>query len=291
MNPVKLPPAAAVVPAARPQGPDFSEIKARNDAAGINRESFGDTRSFIARGVGGGGGLPPEQLLYKTEGAWRGIDVYVRPVPPPAGFSSQGTLSIFIYALVDGLRVLVASGRYSCTTGAGANLPERWVAGVRSIATLFQVTSQWTQFSGAPVVVGDFAFSIEASNEAVELPPDLGSEIAAMVYLQAAAAGVATGLGVNIAGVQIPNRLELVNVRASNGAAAARFLQLFDTNLPIVADGTAPLMEWPLGAAIGAGLGLASVRYRSINRVQLVASSTTRVLTVQTDCTISAEVR
>jgi hypothetical protein len=81
-------------------------------------------------------------------------------------------------------------------------------------------------------------------------------------------------------------------VRASNGVAAPRFLQLFDLAVvTAVPPGSVPIMEWPLGATIGAGLGNTRVRYRAQNHPILVASSTTGALTVQTDCTISAEVR
>lgn len=271
-----------------PRGtPTSNETDARDHARRIDREEWGQTVTLLSRGTGAPG-LPPEASLFTTEGSWRGVDVYVLPVPPAAGFSSAGCISIFIYAITKGVRTLVASGRYAVPAGAAPLLPPTWVAGARSIVAKYEVTTQWTQSSAAAFVVGQVAVAIVASDECVDLPEELGAELAGGCYLQAS---VATGLGVNIAGVQIPNHLELVKVRAVNGSAAPRYLQLHDTNLVIPPLGSVPIMEWPLGPGAGYGLEETRVRYRSKNRIQLVQSSTLNSLTVQVDGSISAELR
>lgn len=255
-----------------------------------DQEFKATTIALPANGVGAPG-TPQEVSVYKTIAPWCAVDVYITPNPPTGGYSTAGCISVFIYAVTKGMRTLVASGRYA--VGAGATpLPfaPRWVAGVRSVAASYEVTVHFTQFGGAPVVVGAVDVSIAASNEAVDAPTDIGAELAGQCFLSSGGGG-SGGIGVNIAGVQIPPHLEVLTVRGVNGAAAARYLMLFDSNAVVPANGDAPLMSWPLGDLAGEGLGGQRIGYRAKLRPQLVVSSTPLTLTLAADCFISADLR
>lgn len=263
-----------------------------------DQEVFPTSIDIPASGVNNGGPAFPEEILvYQTKAVWEACDVYVQIVPnlSAVGTITPGTLSIFIYAVTAGVRVLVASGRQSILSATGVNstlsqsqVKAKWLAGIRSAAQKFEVTAQWTQQHGSDATTGKINIAVVAQNEAVAVPPDVGLEFGNLVYGYSSLASI----GVNglPGGVQIPNRLELVRVRAVNGTATPRFLQLFDGPAAPAA-GAVPLAVWPLGDVIGKGIPDVYVGYRCHDRIQVVTSSTMNTLTAANDCSVSGWLR
>jgi hypothetical protein len=215
-----------------------------------------------------------ELVVYKTFAPWRALDVYVQ-VRTPA-----------VYAIVGGARTLVASGRYEAGGNVGAQT-WKWMAAARSQAQRFEVTIQYCQPTIITQSTSLVDVAIVASNEATDVPDDVGTELANVVYMNA----VLTVANIAALTTQVPHRLELVSVRAVNGAAAPRFLQLHDLATLNPGAGAVPLMVWPLGNAIGLGLAEMRVRYRAKNRPILVTSTTMNTFTAAADCSISAQLR
>lgn len=244
--------------------------------------------TFLVPSIAGANSVPKEYSVYKTFAPWRACDVYVSTEAPPGGFAFAGTLSVFVYALVGGTRTLVASGRYEA--GGPGPFRTRWLAAARSVAQRFEVTVVYTQPTVIAASVISATVAVVASNDATEVPDDLGVgvEQGNVVYLNT----VLTSVNISALTTQVPPALELFSVRAVNGAAAARFLQLHDTALLVPAAGAAPLMVWPLGAAIGAGLPETRVRgFRAKFRPILLVSSTMNTLTAVADCSVTAQFR
>lgn len=272
------PPPAVQTPAASAQA---------DEVARFDQEIYQVTLPLPANGVGAPG-TPGEVQVYKTKRPWLACDVFVRLDPPLNGFATQGLLSVFVYAWAKGVRSLVGSGRLKAAATT-VTISPFWIAAGRAVAEAFEVTIQFTQANAAPVIVGQVDVSVVASNDAVQVPDDLGAANGGDCFLTANAI---SGLGVNIAGVQLPSRLELLSVRAINGAAAPRFLQLHDlAGTAVVPLGAVPLMSWPMGATIGDGIRETRVRYRSVNTIKLVVSSTMNTHTAQVDGSVGAQLR
>lgn len=227
--------------------------------------------------------------IYQTHRRWRALDVYVNY---DATITSAFILSVFIWSVTQsGQRALVASGRM----GPGRSAASAWIAAARSVGEKYIVSAVANFPSAAATPTTQLQFTIAASDEMTE-PRDTQ------------AIGVASYVGDFVrfnapAGLTAPRRLEVVGVRGINTAAApaARYLQLYDTNLNttalLAAAGLIPIAEWPLGAGDGSGVVDEEFRYRAGVAIGadvtyapfLVVSSTPGVYTVAADgrCGIS----
>lgn len=90
--------------------------------------------------------LPPsvEIQVGTTSKPWRAIDVYVtNPEGSGGGFAVTDQLTIVVYALVRGQRVLVGVGRYRSANGLMPVAPIRVCAVRAPIAERFEVSAHW----------------------------------------------------------------------------------------------------------------------------------------------------
>lgn len=232
------------------------------------------------------------QPVGQTVAPWSGCDVYV--VLPRLTILNHGTLSVFVWAITNGTRVLVGTGRVapgrlhvvSQSLGVGV-----WVAAVRGLADSWEVTAQWQQNPLLPVPEGATLFTICASNEPADPPEDIGSLSFGSAIGQISG-GVAPNF-VEIPGFFYPEKLELLSLGAINGVAAPRFLHIYDHGSAAVASvaGAIPMLCFPLGSVIGEGVVVPRLNYRSREFLLAVASSTLATTTVVADCLLSGMVR
>ncbi len=226
---------------------------------------------------------------------WKACDVYVQPSPGSATVS--GVLSIFIWAVSGGVRVLVASGRVLVrpvsTMATAITLPEPvYAAAARGGAATFEVTGRWNQLAALGVQPGGLTVSLVGSN--VDSPPE--ADVGAIPM--SLGEGVGTFLSGGTLGSQAPggyalDALKLIGVQAMNGAASPRWLHLHDVplaNAPTF-NGETPIFCWPMGAAIGSGIVDRAIRYRCRQKMILVPSSTMLTTTNVVDCAIQAWVQ
>lgn len=188
---------------------------------------------------------------------WRACDVYVdtAPIAATIGTSQAGILSVFVYAVAGGLRSLVATGRYQTPTTIAEKLlympPAVWVAGARAVAERFEVWAHWSQqkFLAPPPPADPFRFTIACSDEAVDVPEDVG------VILYSGSEKVATETSF-FGG---PPGLEILRVAGSNfagGTPAApvpRYLLGFNSSNQTIVAGSSPLFNFALGDKDGDG--------------------------------------
>lgn len=221
-----------------------------------------------------------ELSLYVTKKPWRGIDVYLaatNAVPLSSVFT------IRIYAIVDGMRAMVSTGRYNfvaSTAGANVQIPPTLVAAARSGGVKFEVTVSWNAQVGVnntqPV-----QWAIYASDQlTVDPPPLTGAPIpfAGNNTTQWDTAG--------IGGVVLYPDAEIRQIVAVNTAAAARYVLLIETDAgTVVGAGFVATMSFPIGAIAGQGALFDNVRYRVRpgRRMRIFASSTGPTLTAVGD--------
>ena len=221
--------------------------------------------------------------IYSTKARWRAVDVYIElPQGLPTPETSSGTLSVLIYARSQqGARVIVGSGRMGPRVGLTSTpyvvQPVRWVAGARAVAETFDVVVQYScSFTASVPVLNGFTYRVTtvASDQAVDLPRGLGT----MSLLQGPQE---TTPNDSLEGV--PPVLELVGVSAVNAGSDPRYLHLHDNVADASLDGLAPLWFWPLGTVEGGGVVDDTFRYRAVNQLRLVTSSTAKVTTFPDD--------
>lgn len=108
------------------------------------------------------------QEVYTTVQRWRGVDVYFQPDPIGALAVTLGnSIGIQVYAISQGLRTLVGTGRYDATDAVDPTQPRsKWICSVRDAAERFDVQiSQNFQTSGERVQV-----VVVAADELVQVP-------------------------------------------------------------------------------------------------------------------------
>lgn len=276
---VYVPPATArVLPSAPPELSDRHEVS---------------TQTYVLPQDLGDG----EQLVYTTSRQWRACDVYVVPVLGSVA-AVTGVLSVFVYALNQGTRALVASGRFSFA-GIGTDslgnpsptiIEPMWIAAARAVTGAFEVTARWDQVSafgaqGNPQVY----LTTIAANEALSPPEGVGSDLYSAICMQG---GADARLGQLAIGITRPPKIEVLHVSGVNGAAAARYLMMFDLAGDPQA-GSRPAAVWPLGNVAGLGVSV-PFRYRQRQRGGLLSfwtSSTPNTLTSTLDCSIQVLAR
>lgn len=252
--------------------------------------SLGQATDFEVGTVSGAAVTSGQTSIITTQRRWRAIDVYVTALGPLS--NKSGILSIFVWAVsTSGARTLAASGRWSTYPNGGASSgiepnTQLWVAAGRAVCERWEVSAVWTQFAVVGTPPTNLQVTAVASDEAVEPPPRLGT----LQNVPTAGYVVASSFNEATIGLTVSPQKELVAVSAMNGAAAARYLHMFDiaTALGVPANGTAPIMCWPLGAAAGQGVVDESVRYRATRNLVLAVSSTPVTFTNAADCALSA---
>jgi hypothetical protein len=253
-------------------------------------ETFYALKDLAALNVGS---LAAPIAVGSTSKYWRGIDVYVQPYPGDSGV--RGVVSVYVHAVVRGMRTLVASGQVVVSPSQPVAmlqrplLTARWAVAARGGAETYEVSARWSQFVALGVQAGSVAITAIASNDVAEPPPGVGVEPFAMVSQR----GPEVQLGdIGLLGSDFPvAELELVSVQAINELAGLRFLHLHDVPVPTASvDGVAPLFNWPIGTS---PLGLIdnTVRYRARGFLVLVSSATAGVTTADGVLRLSAQVR
>lgn len=235
-----------------------------------------------------------ETRVYTTARRWRACDVSVS-IPENLAYTAIGfTVSICIYAISQGTRTLVATGRSRFDLSAGAPdaaryFPVKWTAAARTVGERYEVTASvdTQRVPAIAVIPGKLTITIAASDEMTD-PPDAVGEWSMLV------AGAATSqIVIQPVGFTIPPRLEVMAVQAVNTVAFQRYLFLFDTTA--FTAGTAPfgaaVKVWPLGAAAGSGAFESNIRYRCRFSPILAISTTANVFTQAVDGTLAMTVR
>lgn len=176
-----------------------------------------------------------EALAYVTKQPWRGLDVYLDTTATTFN-SNTSFVSVGIYAVVRGIRTLVATGRFRAL-GPLIGAPAR-VASVRlPMAERFEVTIAYDETPTAtniPVTVVAMA-----SDEALPLPGDYDGVIPMHRTKQ-----MQPGPSLGMASI-LP--LQLVGVHAT-ATVAARWLQVHNVLFSTVS-GRRPLLSFGLPVA------------------------------------------
>jgi hypothetical protein len=185
-----------------------------------------------------GGATGVETSLYVTKRRWRACDVFVDV--PPNQMPASGCLTILVYAIWQGSRTLVASGRYGDfdVSGILKVTAPRWVVAARASAERFEIAAFFsTSVAATDGVVAKI--TVVATDEAVEPPSLLG--------LWPLGQGNNTSLGALVPDVQIVGYTATINV------AGARWLHLrwADSNGAMPAG---PSWCIPIGAVAGDGI-------------------------------------
>ncbi len=225
--------------------------------------------------------------VYVTKKRWRACDVYLAT---PNAVPADAIFSVLVYALAQGGRTLVASGRMRQSTedGVGATrlTVPTWVCAARANAERFEVVVFYESFT-APAATDVLNVTVVATDEAVDPPPWVGCVRGSLQI--AGAAPIIWGGGAATGGLAA----ELVYVQGMNGAAAARWLHVHDIEGALY-PGRAPELIFPLGAAIGSGYAGEVKGFRCTNEyrgIVIVASSTMLTTTQANDCAFQAIIR
>lgn len=223
-----------------------------------------------------------EASVYLTSRRWRACDVFVEL---PSSLTQSFVLSLFVYAVAQGARTLVASGRLSFNPSLPNASTElrHWLVAARTVAERYEVTARVSQSSIAPNLTGKLTVTIAAADEMTEPQPGVGTFTK-----------VGSPNGVKFAAVQLsaPPKLEVVAVQGVNDVAAARYLMLLDDTSTSFAglNGSTPIMVWPLGATAGQGV-FDRISYRCQLAPALGISSTAGVFTAAADGAATITVR
>jgi hypothetical protein len=208
-------------------------------------------------------------------GAGRGTEqpVFVTPMPTLAGPQvPTGYVSVFVYAHVQGARVLVSSGRIKLTGQSGQTVPFNvpiWIAAARMASAQFEVTCCPEEVSGS-TDPGRLLIVCACSDSEAPIPPGLGevSEVLETSY------GIA---------FTPPLKLEIVGLSANSQAGAAAWVHVHDfVSPPANANGFTPLVSYALDTlAAGGGFSVVdrAIRVRVRGSLVVVLSSTRTVTT------------
>lgn len=219
-----------------------------------------------------------ESSVYITSRRWRACDVYVEF---DAGIANAFILSVFVYAVAQGSRTLVASGRIE-RSGVHPASNIQWIVAARSVAERYEVTTRYDGSTLGPALPGKLKVTVAASDEMTSPPSGIGT----LTRFGAPS-------GVKFAAVQtsVPPRLEVVHVQGVNEAGGAPlYLMLFDNTSPNFGTLSDPIMVWPLGSLDGDG-AYETISFRCALAPALAISSTAGVYTPAALGAVSLTVR
>ncbi len=156
--------------------------------------------------------------VYATQRRWRALDVYVDTVAATIG--AIATLSVGVFAIVRGMRVLVASGRTRAGAGSTNQRPMR-ICSVRSaVAERFEVVLEYDDIPASSSE--EVSFAVIATDEA--LPDDDSSD--GVVPLSVISNNLQT-LATQSLSAQSSFRYQLVGLSAT-ALVASRWLHVHD---------------------------------------------------------------
>jgi hypothetical protein len=234
---------------------------------------IGTSVPLVISGLISGAGRGTEQPVFQSKKAWKAIDVFVTPMPTLAGPQvPTGYVSVFVYAHVQGARVLVSSGRIKLTGQSGQTVPFNvpiWIAAARMASAQFEVTCCPEEVSGS-TDPGRLLIVCACSDSEAPIPPGLGevSEVLETSY------GIA---------FTPPLKLEIVGLSANSQAGAAAWVHVHDfVSPPANANGFTPLVSYALDTlAAGGGFSVVdrAIRVRVRGSLVVVLSSTRTVTT------------
>ena len=234
------------------------------------------------------------QTVYTTKRRWRRLDVYVQPTDqnPAAGivggqfnFSSGLVLSVFIFAVNNGIRTCVASGRriifdYGATPRPFVSL----IASTAVVAERFEVVTSFRKPAVAAELAGGLLFNVIGSNEAGEPNRETGVAVTgAFSSITSYAAGAVAQVA----------PFELVRLSVANGAGVgvARWLHVHDTLSIGSLAGLVPMISVPVSDDGGPPTVLDMHGTFFVKAPRIVTSSTALTTTETADCAITAWVR
>jgi hypothetical protein len=234
-----------------------------------------------------------EVKVYTTQKRWRACDVYAdftRDFAP-----AEVIATLCVYAIADGGRTLVATGRVSSllpdpAPGIALRLAS-WAVAARSVAAKYEVTARFAT-NGDPAdlatLPGRFRVTVAASDEMTEPRSGVGvvSRLAEEVLF------VYGDFAPFLMNEALPY-LEVLQVQGINTAAAARYLQLYDTPVTTSSDlvGLTPRFVWPMGALAGAGVVADLSGFRAQSSPVLAVSSAAYEYATVSDGVIGVSVR
>lgn len=229
----------------------------------------------------------PELPVFSTKRQWTSIDVYVNPQATAQSVAANQLLTIWIYARILDVRVLVASGRLAFS-GTAANLVQWttpiYMAAARMAATSFEVTASWVIPGPQTPTDGKVNVTCVASNTPNEPPPNVG-----MIF------GTLPFLGATALNSPRPFRPEICAVTCdaiSNNPGVPTWLHIHDVSAPttgLAQNGRVPTICYALQTLATGGLGLVDrlIRWRprgfALFMLSSTAATSTNVAMVSTD--------
>lgn len=234
--------------------------------------------------------------IYTTQRRWKAIDVYVQPSEgnPASGviggaddLESGNVLSIYVFAINNGIRTCVATGRRIIYDDA--NLPpfRAHVASSRVVADRFEVVAHLRQAAAAGDLAGGLLFNVLATDEVAA-----GAELAVGAeYISSSEIKVGPAAGAAL----VPPPFEVLRVTGANATTAMRWIHVHDTLVVANAgvNGVQPLIALPLpDETMGAAPTIVDLSGFQFNKApRIVTSSTATTTTRTTDCLLTALVR
>lgn len=181
-----------------------------------------------------------ERTIYTFQRFWRAADVYIQVPFSVGALLTPLSITVRVYARVQGIRTLIASGRFG-PDGAG----QRWVCAARGAAERYEVTIH----QPLGLVGQEVGVSLVGTNEAPEPPEYIGS---VPLACGAGQAPILTSTGELSVQAATPD-IQPVFLQATKVSAGGPFwLQIHDTIAPI-APGALPVFSFGfLAANIGA---------------------------------------
>jgi hypothetical protein len=180
-----------------------------------------------------------EVTLFRTKRRWRGIDIYM-PQPLNTGPTGTARYIVYVYAISNGIRALIAQGVYQSQVDVGP----KWIASARAIGDAFEVSAVFEPNSDS--TSAPFQFSYLATDECLEeTDRDVGVAQLATTLL-VGSASFRVGSNVAFTPEAGPGR-ELVALNLVNRTAGVLWAQALDATAPFFGGG-APIVSFLLPA-------------------------------------------
>lgn len=221
-----------------------------------------------------GAGLNALFPVYTTTKRWKGCDVWINVgdlvIPGPQVVHA---LTVALFAIVQGVRTLVATGRYSREESVQGLKTKQMIRYRGGIAEKFEVQFGINVLTASPATIVQFA--IMATDEALSVGEAEVEEAGTILI-----AGLANGFAQADTDVA---PLELRGVVASSAVALVagtpRWLHVHDLATGGNPDTHAPLFSWSLTSGGGTFFARPTVTHRFTSGIMAVISSTAAVTT------------
>lgn len=203
-----------------------------------------------------------EVAAFETTRRWQGVDVYLTPTLDGMAANEFGIITVYVWAIMEGGRILVATGRYkNLGTGGGEPPAARLVVQARAISARFAVTLSYSGTSGAnPAPGGSVLVYVVATDNCTDADPAVGVvPIARQVSIGSTLSGI----------LEKAPSAKLVGITATLSDTSmplgAYWVQVHElqavNSLPVA--NAVPLLSYPLTFA--AGLNITNINLRVVS--------------------------